>query len=119
MHAGNPRQLGLEMKHGPKIGIVRAQIRESAPEKSEELRLVMVGLGADFDQFDEIGRGLSSAKIFADATKWVLERNFRQRVQVRLLAAGDLDFRLEEQIKLSSKGTFRAPGAARDRLDAT
>jgi hypothetical protein len=78
----------------------------------------MVGLGADLDQFDEIRSGLRSAKIFADATEWVPERNFRQGVQVRLLAAGDLDFGFEEQIELAGKGTLRTPGAPRDRLDA-
>jgi hypothetical protein len=39
-------------------------------------------------------------------------------MQVRLPAAGDLYFRLEEQVQLSREGTFRTPRAPRDRLDA-
>ena len=78
----------------------------------------MVGLGADLDQLDEIGRGLRPPKILTDAAKRIFQHNFRQRMQVRLPAARDLYFRFEEQIQLSGEWTLRAPGAPRDRLDA-
>ena len=80
MHARYPGQLGLEMKHGLESGIARAQISEGAPEQRKKLRLVMVGLGANFDQLDEIRRGLRPAKIFPDSTKWIPKRDFRQRM---------------------------------------
>ena len=105
------------MKDGPKIGIVRAEISESAAEQCKELRLVMIGLRADFDQLDEVGGGLRPAKIFTDTAKRIFQRNFRQRMQIRPPATSDLDFSFKEQIQFAREGTLRAPGAPSDGLD--
>ena len=118
VHTGDSCQLSFEMENDAKIWIVRVQISESATKEREEFRLVMIGLCADFDQLDKIRGSLRPPKIFADTAKRILQRNFRQGMQVRLPAARDLDFCFEEEIQFTREWTFRAPGAPRDGLNA-
>jgi len=118
VHAGDPRQLRFEMKDSAKVRIVRIDISEGAAQEREEFRLVVIRLGANLDELHEIRGGLCSPEIFANSAERIFQRDFRQRMQVCFPAARDLNFRFEKEIEFAGERTLRAPGAARDGLNA-
>ena len=54
MNAGNARQLGFEVRNGAQIGVVLIEIAERSSQQGEQFRLVMIALGANLDQLDEV-----------------------------------------------------------------
>ena len=112
------RKFGLEMLDGTQVWILRIQITESAPKQREKLGLMVIGFRTEFDQLDEIRCGLSARKFLADAAERILQRHFRERVQIRFAAARNLYFGFKEQIQLARETTLGPTRAFRDGLNA-
>ena len=110
MHARDPRQLGLEMRNRAQVWLIDIEITEGATQKAEQLRLVMIALGANFNQLDKIGRGLGTEIIFPDPRKGIAQRDFGKGMEIRLSARGNGDIGFEKQIQFAGKRTL---GAAR------
>jgi hypothetical protein len=78
---------------------------------------MVIGLGAEFDQLDEIGSGLGAPEILANASEWIFQDNLSQRMEVRFPAARDLDFGLEKQIQFARERAFGPARASSCGLD--
>ncbi len=78
----------------------------------------MVALGANFDQLNEVRRGLSAKIIFANARKRIAKDDFGQSVQRRFATRHHGYFGFEEKIELASEWRFRPACAFGDGLDA-
>ena len=83
MHSGETRQFRLEMPHRAQGRIVRVEITESAPQQMENLRRRVLRLGAEFDEFNEVGRGLCAHIILSNADKRIPQDRLRKRVKIR------------------------------------
>ena len=118
MHAGNPRQLGFEVRNRPQIWIVCVEVTKSPPQQREQLWFVVITLGADFNQLDKVSSGLSAEIIFADAGERILEDDFGQGVQGRFAAGDDRDLRFEKKIELARERSFGATRAFGHSLNA-
>src|SRR5437867_6675850 len=119
MHAGDPRELGFEMRNRTQVWIVSVEVTKRPAQEREQLRLVMITLGANLDQLDKISRGLGAQIILTDARERVFEDNFGQRVQCRFAACYHRDFGFKEKIELASEWSFGAARAFGDRLNAS
>ena len=119
MHAGNSRQLGLEMRDGAQIRFIGIEITESATQESEQFWFVMIAFRANFNQLHKIGGRLRTQIISANPGKGITQRYFGERVQIGFPARGNGDVGLEEQIQFAGKRTFDAASALRHGLDAT
>jgi hypothetical protein len=118
MDAGNTRELGFEMEHRAEIGLVAVQIGERASQQRKQLGLVVIGLGAKLDQLDEIRSRPGPAKTLPNSGKRILQHDFRERMEIRFPAPGDLNFRLEKQVELSGECALRPARAFGRGLDA-
>jgi hypothetical protein len=78
----------------------------------------MVAFRANLNQLDEVSGRLHAQVILANSAKRIFQYDLRERVQIRLSAPRDLNFRFEEQIQLAGKRAFRAARSFRNSLDA-
>ena len=94
MHARDSRQLGLEVRDRAQVWLIGIEITEGATQKPEQLRLVMIALGANLNQLDKIGCGLGAEIILPDTRKRIAQRDFGKGMEIRLPARrnGDIGF---------------------------
>ena len=118
MHAGDAGEFRFEMRNRAKIRIALVQITESPPEKCEQFGLMVIGFGANLNQFDKIRSGLRAQIILANPAEGIFQRHFRKRVKVGFATARDLDLDFKKQIELAGKRTFCPARTFRDCLDA-
>src|SRR5437879_10711970 len=83
MDAGDPRELGFEMRNRAQVWIVGVEITKRPAQEREQFRFMMITLGANLDQLDKISRGLRAQIILADAGERIFEDDFGQSVQFR------------------------------------
>src|SRR6266404_3632609 len=119
MHAGDPRELGFEMRNRTQVWIVGVEVTKRPAQEGEQLRLVMITLGATLDQLDKISRGLGAQIIFADTGERIFEDDFGQRVQCRFATCYHRDFGFKEKIELAGEWSFGAARAFGHRLNAS
>ncbi len=111
MHAGDAGELELEMGERARGGFFFAQESEGALQEREELRFIVIGLGADLDQLDEVGRDLHARVAGADAGEGIREHDFAQGVQIGFPAAHESDLGFVEEIELARERALRAARA--------
>src|SRR5438477_8641629 len=87
MHAGDPRELGFEMRNRAQVWIVGVEITKRPAQEREQFRFMMITLGANLDQLDKISRGLRAQIILADAGERIFEDDFGQRGRLRSACA--------------------------------
>src|SRR6266404_7006343 len=104
MHAGDPRELGFEMRNRTQVWIVGVEVSKRPAQECEQLRLVMITLGANLDQLDKISRGLGAQIIFADAGERISEDDFGQRVQCRFATCYHRDSASKKRSSLPANG---------------
>ena len=78
----------------------------------------MIALGTNLDQLDKVSGGLSTKIVFANARERILYQHFGQSMQSRFSTWHNRDFRLEKEIELTGKWSFRPACAFRYRLNA-
>jgi len=83
---------------------------QGPPQQIEQLRLMMVAFGAQFDQFNKISRRLGASVVLSDSGKSIPHGHFGESMQIRFAGTCDLDLSLVEEIEAPSE---RAAGAAR------
>ena len=118
VHTGDARQLRFEMRHRFQVRIVLVEIPKSALQQMKQLRLMMIRLGANLDQLNEVGRCLRAQMCFANTGKRIAQFYLGQGMQVRSAAASDLDFGLEKQVEFPREWTARAARSFCHGLDA-
>ena len=119
MHPRNTRELSFKMCDRAHVRIIGVEITERSPQKRVELRFVMIALGADFDQLDEVSRGLSAQIIAANSDERIFDDDLGQRVQSRFSAWDERNLRFEKQIELTRERRLCAASAFGDGLDTT
>ena len=118
MDAGDPRELGFEMRNRAQVWIVGIEVTKRSAQEREQLRLVMITLGANLDQLDKISGGLGAQIILADAGERIFEDDFGQRVQCRFATCYHRDLGFKKEIELASEWSFGAACAFGHRLNA-
>src|ERR1700693_4938789 len=97
-HAGDASKLSFKMGDRAQGWIVGVEITERATQEREQFRLVMIALGANLYQLEQVGSRLSAKIILPDAGERIFEDDFRQSVQGRFAAGDDRNFGFEEEI---------------------
>src|SRR5207249_2669270 len=119
MHAGDPRELGFEMRNRAQVWIVGVEITKRPAQEREQFRFMMITLGTNLDQLDKISRGLRAQIILADAGERIFEDDFGQRVQCRFATCYHRDLGFKKEIELASEWSFGAARAFGHRLNAS
>src|SRR5262249_42425655 len=78
---------------------------------------MMIPLGANLDQLNEISGGLGAKIVLSNAGKRIFEHNLDESMQCRSPARDDRDFGFEKEIEFSRKWSLGAARALGDRLD--
>jgi hypothetical protein len=118
VHTGDSGQLGLEVHNRSKVWLVTIKVTKGTPQKPEQLRLMMITLGTNFDQLDKIGGGLGAEIILPDTRERIAQRDFGEGVKVRLPAWCNGDIGFEKQIQFTGERTFGAASAFGHGLNA-
>src|SRR5256885_953349 len=79
----------FKMSNRALVRIVLIEITEGALEQTKDFRFVMFNLSADFDQFDEIGCGLSAPMVGSNSCEGVGHHDLAQGMQIRSAASRD------------------------------
>src|SRR5437762_7099394 len=83
VHTRDTRKFCFKMSNRALVGIMLIEIAEGAFEQMKNLGFVMFDLGTDFDQFDEIRRGLSAPMIGSNSGERIEHHNLAQGMQIR------------------------------------
>ena len=118
VHAGDARQLSLEMRYRARRRVGCIEITESPAQKPEQFRLAMIALGANLNQLNKIGGSLRAQIIAANSGERIFQDDFRERMKIGFAASHDRNFSLKKQIEFSRKRTFLATRTFGYRLDA-
>ena len=118
MDARDARQLGFKMRDRPQVWIVRVEVTEGAAQQREQFRLVMIALGANLDQLDEICGRLSPNVILPNTGEGILEDDLSQGMQRRFAAGCDRYLGFKEEIELAGEWRLGATGAFGHGLNA-
>ena len=118
VYARDTRQLSFEMRDCACIRIVCIEITESPAQQSEQFRFAMITLGANLNQFNEVGGSLRAQIIAANSGERIFQNDFRERVEIGFAAAHDRNFSLKKQIEFPCKRTLLAACSFGDRLNA-
>ena len=106
MHPGNPGKLRFEMQNRPTVWIVGVEVTKGASQQPEQLRLMMIALGANLDQLHEVGRRLGAQVILANSSERIFENDFSERVQGRFSTRNNRDFSFKKKIELAGERRF-------------
>ena len=96
VHAGDTRQLSLEMRDRARRRVVCIEITESPAQQPEQFRLAMIALGANLNQLNKIRRSLRTQIIAANSGERIFQDDFRERMQIGFAASHDRNFSLEK-----------------------
>src|ERR1700692_834796 len=107
------------MRDRAQVRVVGVEITKRTAQEREQLRLVMIALGANLNQLDKVSGRLSAKIICPDAGERIFEDHFGQSVQRRFAARHDRDLRFEKKIELAGEWSFGAARPFGYRLNAT
>ena len=96
VHAGDTRQLSLEMRDRARSRVVCIEITESPAQQPEQFRLAMIALGANLNQLNKIGGSLRTQIIAANSGERIFQDDFRERMQIGFAAPHDRNFSLKK-----------------------
>src|SRR5262249_19490108 len=86
VHAGDARQLSLEMGDRACGRVVCIKITERPAQQTKQFRLPMIALGANLDQLDKIRGSLRAQIITPNSGERIFQHDFRQRMQIGFAA---------------------------------
>ena len=86
VHTSDASELCFKVSNRALVGITLIEIAEGALEQMKDLRFVMLDLGANFDQFDKIRRGLGASMIRSNSGERIQNHNLTQGMQIRFAA---------------------------------
>jgi len=118
VHAGDTRQLSLEMRDRARRRVVCIEITESPAQQPEQFRLAMIALGANLNQLNKIGGSLRAQIIAANPGERIFQDDFCESMQIGFAASHDRNFSLKKQVEFSGKRTFRTSRAFGNSLNA-
>ena len=114
--AEQAHEFALEVLERTQARGVFVQVAQSAPEQIVEFADGVLGLGDEFDEFDEIRRERDARVVVAEAIVRLGESDFAQRVQLARAAARVVDFTFKKKVESAGKAALRLARAFRDGL---